>query len=453
MMISSPLLACHAASLRRLLRLLPLLAAVPGSALAALPDITVPVRFDEQASLRAITSQGPFARMEVVADDELSDITGQLFFADKIVSSGTVHGIANNFTFYRLGLEADLRFNLNIDKLQLGCGGFNEGVALNACDLDVDFMRFAGFSGPGSDFLLEFPYLEIAVKNDGDRTRREVAGIKIGAATAEGILGIGRRYSSGQRNQEWGRINGLDCTTNTSSTQDDGRRLACSSGANRMSGFLIGEMSANGRITDYGGADVCMGWTVANTSDRCGIGQRMFLAFSGTRMDRIGVYARGEELRLENCGFTLSLLGCPDANFKLSQSLRMLHEVKLTSTDPSPGFAGPRITRDFFLSFQRERIAYPIYNQSQPYATTGPPPRASLYNHTWESQTSAWSAPANTGWWMNITYSDLRDLSAGELQLGGLSDALAALGAGGTLQDLNLGQVPLKNCFGTAVFC
>lgn len=403
----------------------------------------------------AIQSSSVIAGMAQLEDEVLSDVTGQLFFSDKIVSSGTVHGIANNFTFYRIGLEADLKLNMNIDKLQLGCGGFNEGLVLNACDLDVDFMRLTGFSGAASDFLLELPYLELAIKNDGDRTRREVAGIKIGSAAAEGILGIGRRYVTNQVNQEWGLVNGRACQEVYGSTQDDGRRLACSSGANRMSGFLLGEISANGRITDFGGADVCMGWTSINTSDPCGIAQRMFLAFSGTRMDRIGVYSKSDELITYNCGGTLAFLGCPDANFKLSQALRTLHEVRLTATDPAPGFAGPRITRDFFLSFQRERIAYPIYDQSQPYATLGPPDsRTNLYSHTWESNSSAWSAPANTGWWMNITYADLRNQSAGDLQLGGLFDALDALSAGGTLQDLNLGQSPVKNCFGTStLFC
>ncbi|MFN3713100.1 MAG: hypothetical protein ACK4SX_05530 [Alcanivoracaceae bacterium] len=428
------------------------------------------------AEMERIASISAGSGMQALNDDVLSDITGQLFFSDKI-QGVPIHGITNNFTFYRIGLEADLRFNLNIDKLQLGCGGFNDALVANACDLDADFLRFAGFGGPGTDFQLEFPYLELAIKNDGDRTRREVAGIKIGAATAEGLLSIGRRYTAGQVNQEWGLINGLACTPSTSATQDDGRRLACSSGANRLSGFLLGELSANGRITDFGGADVCQGWTSINVGDPCTINQRLFLAFSGTRMDRIGVYSRDNELITYNCGGLLAFLGCPNANFKLSQSLRMLHDIKLTSVDPAPGQPGPRVTRDFFLSFQRERIAYPIYDQSQPYATVGPPVnygpppatggcsaanqtaglcRQSLYDHVWETspaRVSSWSAPTNTGWWMNITYADLRNQNVGNLSLGGLFDALNALSAGGTLQDLNLGQTPVKNCFGTATFC
>jgi hypothetical protein len=426
-----------------------------------------------------------YGRLVAMEDDELEAVTGQsLFFSDKIVSSGVVNGIQNNFTFYRLGLDANLSFNLNIDKLQLGCGGFNEGLVANACDFDVDFLSFAGMGGPGTDFVLELPYIEIAVKNDGDRTRREVSGIKIGGATAEGIMSIGRRYTPGQINQEWGRtvpwnpaLPAQNCGT-SASTQDSGARLACHSGANRMSGFLLGELSANGRIADFGGADVCMGWTSQNISDPCNVAQRMYLAFSGTRMDRIGAYSRNNELITYNCGGLLAFLGCPNANFKLSESLRFLHDVRLTSNDPAPGVDGPRITRDFFLSFQRERIAYPIFNMSSPYATLGPPPnhnpaglgantaancsnanrdagvcRQGFYTHAWESRTSAFSAPANTGWWMNITYADLRDQNVGVLNLGGLFDALDALSSGGVLQDLDLGQSPVKNCFGTARFC
>ena len=417
---------------------------------AAFADVALPLH---EGPL-PVVSDGSIG-LGALSDEEMGEVTGQaLFFSDKIVGQ-PAHGIDNDFTFYRLGLDANLKFNINIDKLQLGCGGFNDGLVNNACDLDVDFMSFLGKDGPSSDFMMELPYLEIAVKNDGDLTRREVAGIKIGAATVEGILSIGRRYASGETNQEWGLVNGRTCG-NLASTQDDGRRAACHSGANRMSAFLIGEISATGRIGDFGGADVCMGWYTLNPSDPCGIARRMFLTFSGTRMDRIGQYSRNDELITYNCGGTLAFLGCPNANFKLSQHIKFIHEIALTSEDPAPGFAGPRITRDFFLSFQRERIAYPIFDQSNPYATRGSIDRApstSLYNHAWESNTSAWSSPTNTGWWMNITYADLRDNNVGTLNLGGLFDALDALSAGGSLQDVDFGQVPVQNCFGSAQFC
>lgn len=377
---------------------------------------------------------------------ELAQVTGRALFVSDVIQGQAAHGIANDFTFYRIGMDADLYLNLNIDKLQLGCGGFNEGLVLNACDLDLDFMSLTG-SGPDDDFLLQQPYLELAIKNDGDRTRREVAGIKIGSAAAEGLMSVGRRYPNGQINREHGLENGNACG-GSNATQDDGTRLACSSGVNRISGFLLGEFSAQGEIGDWTGADVCMGWTT-DTSDNCNQTHEMFAAFSGTRIDRIGLVGSNGELRTDSCGFALAILGCPDANFKMSQSLRALHSVPLTASG-----SGPRQTRDFFLSFQRERIAYPIFDQSNPYGTTGPnqnPDQTPANGGTWN--TSAWSAPTNTGWWMNITYADVRDLQVGTMNLGGVGDAIDALLNGGALQDLNLRLTPVDNCFGSAQFC
>lgn len=385
-------------------------------------------------------------RARQMNEQELAGVTGQSLFISDVIQGtdlSATHGVnQSNTTFYRIGLDADLLFNINIDKLQMGCGGVNEGLVANACDLDVDFFSLTGPNGPDDDFLFERPYLELAVRNDGDRTRREIAGIKIGSAAASGDLSIGRNYALGQTNQEHGLQNGNTCGT-SSGTQDNGSRLACSSGVNHISGFLLGEFSANGRIDDFGGGDVCMGWT-SNTSDNCGQAQEIFGVFSGTRMDRIGLVGSNNELRTYNCGGLLSFLGCPDANFKLSQSLRTLHHVPLgTGT-------GVRRTRDFFLSFQRERIAYPIFDQASPYGTLGPPGGMGT-SSGWTQST--FSAPANTGWWMNVTYADARGLEVGTLELGGLLDALDALIAGGALQDLNLGMQTIDNCYGAARFC
>lgn len=412
----------------------------------------------EEALVANTTDESPQSQtpggMRALGEEEMSQVVGQsLMIADVIQGEANTHGLdQSDKTFYRIGMDAELDFNLNIDKLQLGCGGFNEGVVADACDLDVDFLTFTGSDGPDDDFTMTQPYLELAIHEDGDRTRREIAGIKIGSAAADGVMSIGRRYAQGAVNQEHGLENGQACG-NTQSTQDDGSRLACSSGANRMSGFLLGEFSAVGEIDDYGGADVCMGWTSAN--DHCPEQHAMFATFSGTRMERIGLFGNDDELRLDNCGFTLSLLGCPNANFKLSQSLRSLHDVRLTAGAEGAPASERRVTRDLFISFQRERIAWPIFDQDNPYGTVGPPESVGTNRPGGEAgwDTSRFSAPANTGWWMNITYADATDLDVGVMEMGGFGDALDALSAGGSLEDTNLGMVPIDNCYGTAQFC
>jgi hypothetical protein len=374
-----------------------------------------------------------YAALEAITDDEMSSITGQaLFLSDKIVGSTADANPYNDFTFYRLAVDADLLFNLNIDRLQLGCGGFNEGVpgGLDACDIDVDFTSFSGSGGPNSDFLLRRPYLEIAIKDDGDKTRRSVAGVKIGSQSAEGIMSIGRVHTSGT-NPELGGATA--CNPGYTSAEDNGSRLACHSGANRFSAYLFGEMSGYGRITSgFGNANVCFG--LINAPNGCNSNQALFLAISGTRMQQI--LAINRPLVTESCSGALALLFCPDGNADIRENLRFLHRVELNSTGTAP-----RITRDFFLSFQRERIAYPIYDQAQPYDTDGN-----------GSTTDTYSATANTGWWMNITYASARNLNVGTLNLVGF-DALDALGEGANAVDINLNQTPVDNCFGSAVFC
>lgn len=376
-------------------------------------------------------AQGALAEL---SDDALSEVTGQaLFLSDKIVGSTADANPYNDFTFYRMALDGDLLMNLNIDKLQLGCGGFNEGLVNNACDIDVDFASFTGFDrSPDSDFLLERPYLEIAIKNDQDKTRREIAGVKIGAQSATGVLSIGRIYSPGQTNQEHGGV----CGTSSSSVDSVGspNRLSCHSGANNFSGFIRAELSATGNADAgfLGSGDVCFGWTRLDQrgSDPCGAGNAFFTTIKGTRFSHIGVVNAGLSI-FDGSG----ILGAfSDANADLKVSLRFLHEIVLDgkATDAS------RRTRDFFLSFQRERVAYPIYDVSQPYNTG--------------EGNSAYSVAANTGWWMNLTYAAALDLDAGNLELG-LGDALQALGEGANLVNINLGQTPADNCFGSAQFC
>lgn len=110
--------------------------------------------------------------MQALADRDLAEVTGQaLFVSDRIAPTGAA-GSVTDFTFHRMGLDVELAMNANIDKLQLGCGGFNESIASNACDIDFDFVRFMGRNGTSggapvtSDFKLTRPYIELAIRNE-----------------------------------------------------------------------------------------------------------------------------------------------------------------------------------------------------------------------------------------------------------------------------------------------
>ena len=75
-------------------------------------------------------------------------ITGKgLIVSDKISGSGLANPNAYStpFEFYRIGLDGELQLNLNVSKLQLGCGGINDHLSGHAgCDIDIDYLSLMG---------------------------------------------------------------------------------------------------------------------------------------------------------------------------------------------------------------------------------------------------------------------------------------------------------------------
>lgn len=135
------------------------------------------------------------AAMTELGDKEMSKVSGQaLLQMDKEFSNG--------FTFYKAGLDAVLELNLNIKKLQLGCGGVNGAVG---CDLDADNFALGCIADaggnctyPGStsgtqmkDLVMTRPYFQFAIKNDDSKTLREVVGVRLGGENVEGPMSIG----------------------------------------------------------------------------------------------------------------------------------------------------------------------------------------------------------------------------------------------------------------------
>lgn len=126
--------------------------------------------------------------MTAMQDDEMSVITGQALM-QMGQEQGT--GISSDITFYKAGLDAEVELNLNIDKLQLGCGGVNGP----GCDIDIDRLSLSGSTWadgrPDSAAILTRPFFEFAVKNDQSKTLREVVGIRMSAEQAVGMLTAG----------------------------------------------------------------------------------------------------------------------------------------------------------------------------------------------------------------------------------------------------------------------
>lgn len=348
--------------------------------------------------------------LELMSNEELNNVSGQaLIVADTIVGSGAGAG----FTYTRMGLDAVLALNANINKFQLGCGGYNEAIKSNACDIDFDYVTLMGRSGSnpgdiGSDFVLTRPYIEIATKGSTAATR-EIAGVKIGAQSADGYFGIGRRYNNGATNLE----NGGTCGTGANA-------LNCHSGINNVSGFLHAEMSGSVPLTvtvlgiPTVNGTACFGRTTIDP----------LCSTSNTPVYRDVIGTRVNQLDAQSIPLQTDILGLSGYAW-ITENLRFLHGFALVNTG------------DFAISVQREKVAYPTYTTNSSTA-----PASQQYSY-----------PANAGWWMNVP--DLKALDiAGARVTAPLSGLLTALGTPGLhLTDIELNMNPPSNCWGGNNFC
>jgi len=107
------------------------------------------------------------SEMIPLEDNDLRQVAGQgLILNDKISGSELVgaNAYSEPFDFYRMGLNGELEMNMNISKLQLGCGGINDHLSgFAGCDIDIDYASLMGRNGTepgasGSPFKLTRPY-------------------------------------------------------------------------------------------------------------------------------------------------------------------------------------------------------------------------------------------------------------------------------------------------------
>ena len=205
--------------------------------------------------------------MVEMSNEEMDSVVGQGLLVTETISGS---GEWSDFNYMRMGLDARVSLNANIDKMQLGCGGFNESIVANSCDIDFDFVRLLGLNptgdGPGevgSDFVLLRPYVEIATTGSG--ANREIVGIKIGSQQADGYFGIGRRYANGEPNLERGGT----CNTASGAGNAAGR-ANCHSGLNSISANLNVELSGQFPVSIpiLGTQNACFGNSANNSARR-----------------------------------------------------------------------------------------------------------------------------------------------------------------------------------------
>lgn len=126
------------------------------------------------ASLLACAAQ---ARMEPMADSELSEVTGQAFI------NMTAHS-ANSVDFTKINLGLDVQTQLNIKKLELGKYARSGEPGRNA-DIAIDNFALGTVdpsTGAVSPFIIKDPYVELAY------SAGKVVGMRVGFGEAKGWL-------------------------------------------------------------------------------------------------------------------------------------------------------------------------------------------------------------------------------------------------------------------------
>lgn len=407
--------------------------------------------------------------MRPMADDELAQVNardGGMFVADRILPDELAGaGTHTDYTFLRMGLDSQVALNMNLGKVQLGCGGINDSLTgTPGCDIDIDYLSLMGINAAGdrpsadgaaSDFLMTRPYIELAVRNEGSRTQREVVGIKIGAERVNGALSFGRVYDTATANLERGGACDPGASTGAGV-------LNCNSGLNSISGFLSLEMSAGFKARAYifpytVDLDGCLGRLSPGFGQCDSATTPFFVEAGGTRLDVL--HAAAAKLLVSDID-----LGCAwwdaacftaqgfadlivdDGYGQLRINTRLLHFLTVPDTE------------NFFMSFQREPVAWPNYSK-------GPPPADLLfdacnpaYGQVTARCSSGYAPVANTGWWLNAPGAKLLNiLPPDRIDVGSVSwaEAISLFGPEGALiiDNPRLGLLPASNCYGPAMFC
>jgi len=236
--------------------------------------------------------------------------------------------------------------------------------------------------------------------------------------------------------------------------------VACHSGANALSGHLAGvELSAGflararvcidiTTICPFGIGEVdlnidgCIGriaFSPCATTDN-----PFFVEAGGTRLNKLHVAAA--QLRLQT-NFILPIT--IDGYGQLILDTRQIHYLLAPNSS------------DFFLSFQRERVSWPRYEKAPPANNLAFDICNPAYGQVPTNGRcgSAYSEPANSGWWLSASNLKMLNLQPGNrIVLPGtlnIYTLLAALGPSSNIiiDNPKLDFIAARNCYGTQIFC
>ncbi len=149
--------------------------------------------------------------MTALNDEELSEVEGQSLMnlefqqgTNTTDAQGKTYN-QSNIGFYKLALSAELELNANIKKLQLGCGGDNNSIRANSCDIDIDHISLSGLPDDANytsdqrvatSALITNPFIQFAIKNPTSAATREVLGFRVSAEKIKGLMTLGTENTS-----------------------------------------------------------------------------------------------------------------------------------------------------------------------------------------------------------------------------------------------------------------
>lgn len=139
-----------------------------------------------------------------LSDAQLSEIDGAALLNMQYISpnQASPEMQAANVGFYKLAVNAEMELNVNVRKVQLGCGGIN---GAGGCDIDINNLSLSGkpdsYDSSGSPVFsqerastsasLVNPFIEFAIKNPQSSSTREVTGFRLSADSITGLLSTG----------------------------------------------------------------------------------------------------------------------------------------------------------------------------------------------------------------------------------------------------------------------
>lgn len=343
--------------------------------------------------------------METMDDESLDGVMAQasLFAVDYIPPGG---GNPNtNIGFYRLALDAEMQMNANIKNLSLGCGGVK---GAGVCDINIDNVRLTGptassatDSGPLTSATLTRPFFEFAIRNPGTAATREIVGIRFGAEQSFGKMSIGENPNPSDPGDD----------TGITSFSGDMNAVINNASMTNICARVIFCLSATATLDPYDYAAQHGGNPlIFNRSQVTGCGSADYPSAVNC------MYFDGLVANASLFGLVLDAY--------LTEDLKYVHDLAITDT------AGTGPVRGLYLSVQKEALRWQkVDGVTNPWATVA----------------------AQQGWWLSIPQVTIQNLVIDQyIEVDGLG---AVVGQPVILQNVDLGQLPADNCYGSLQFC